>query len=116
MRSSHVLDRLAVTFDDEHVVAHAGLVLTGSLAAGLGIEALADEIVDLGRRPGSGHPGRKIMTLVHSMIVGGDSIDDADVLRSGSTGEVLGHRVAAPSTLGTFLRAFTFGTSASSIS
>lgn len=109
MRSSHALDRLGVTFDDDHVVAHAGLVLTGSLAARLGIEALADEIVDLGRRPGSGHPGRKVMTVVHSMIVGGDSIDDADVLRSGSTGEVLGHGVAAPSTLGTFLRGFTFG-------
>jgi hypothetical protein len=35
--------------------------------------------------------------------------DDADVLRTGSTAEVLGHRVMAPSTLGTFLRSFTFG-------
>ena len=42
-------------------------------------------------------------------MAGGDCIDDADVLRTGATEAVLGHRVMAPSTLGTFLRAFTFG-------
>jgi hypothetical protein len=49
------------------------------------------------------------MTLVHAMVGGADCIDDADRLRAGATGSVLGHRVMAPSTLGTFLRAFTFG-------
>jgi hypothetical protein len=49
------------------------------------------------------------MTLVHGMVTGADSIDDMDVLRAGSTQLILGHRVMAPSTLGTFLRAFTFG-------
>ena len=49
------------------------------------------------------------MTLVHGMIAGADSIDQMNVLRAGSTGLILGHRVMAPSTLGTFLRAFTFG-------
>ncbi len=43
------------------------------------------------------------------MIAGGTHIDHADMLRAGSTAAVLGHRVMAPSTLGTFLRAFTFG-------
>jgi hypothetical protein len=43
------------------------------------------------------------------MALGADCIDDCDVLRSGRTADVLGHRVVAPSTLGTFLRAFTFG-------
>jgi hypothetical protein len=43
------------------------------------------------------------------MALGADCIDDCDVLRSGQTRSVLGHAVAAPSTLGTFLRAFTFG-------
>lgn len=43
------------------------------------------------------------------MLAGGDCIDDVDVLRCGATGTVLGHRVLAPSTVGTFLRAFTFG-------
>ena len=61
------------------------------------------------RAPGAALPGRKVMTLVHGMITGADSVGQA-----GSTGLILGHRVMAPSTLGTFLRAFTFGTSASS--
>ena len=52
---------------------------------------------------------RKVLSLVHGMLAGADSIDDMNVLRAGSTGLVLGHRVMAPSTLGTFLRAFTFG-------
>jgi hypothetical protein len=43
------------------------------------------------------------------MALGADCIDDCDLLRAGRTGQVLGHRVVAPSTLGTFLRAFTFG-------
>ena len=49
------------------------------------------------------------MTLIHSALAGGDSIDDADALRAGSTEAVLGHVVLAPSTLGTFLRSFTWG-------
>ena len=109
MRSSHELDRVRVIFDDDHAVASAGLLLPATLATRLGIEALADEMVDLGDRPGAARPGRKLMTLVHSIVAGGDSIDDADVLRCGRTAEVLGHRVMAPSTLGTFLRSFTFG-------
>jgi hypothetical protein len=49
------------------------------------------------------------MTLAHAMIAGATHIDHADMLRAGSIAGVLGHRVMAPSTLGTFLRAFTFG-------
>jgi len=50
-----------------------------------------------------------VLTLIHALVAGGDCIDDAEVLRTGSTAAVLGHRVMAPSTLGTFLRSFTFG-------
>jgi hypothetical protein len=75
------------------------------LAGQLGIEALIEEVVDLGGRGGAAHPGRKVMTLVSAMALGADCIDDCDVLRSGQTRAVLGHRVAAPSTVGTFLRA-----------
>src|SRR5438034_301965 len=49
------------------------------------------------------------MSLVFAMALGADSIDDSEVLRSGRTRGLLGGWVAAPSTLGTFLRAFTFG-------
>jgi hypothetical protein len=103
------LDGVAVVFDDERAVADAGIVLTATLAARLGIEALVDRTVDLGDRPGAASAGAKVMTLVSAMALGADCIDDCDILRAGRTGQVLGHAVAAPSTLGTFLRAFTFG-------
>ncbi len=104
-----VNESAVVVFDDERAVANAGVMLPALLAGRLGIEALVDETVDLGDRPGAAHPGRKVMSLLSAMALGADCIDDCDVLRSGRTAVVLGHRVAAPSTLGTFLRAFTFG-------
>jgi hypothetical protein len=102
-------DATRVVFDDERAVANAGVLLPALLADRLGIEGLIDQSVDLGDRAGAANPGRKVMTLVSAMALGADCIDDCDVLRSGQTGAVLGHGVAAPSTLGTFLRAFTFG-------
>ena len=109
MRSSHSLDAMAVTFDDERLVADAGLILPATLAQHLGLRELFDDHVDLGDAPGHANVGHKAMTLVHSALAGGDSIDDADALRAGSTQAVLGHAVLAPSTLGTFLRSFTWG-------
>jgi hypothetical protein len=102
-------DATRVVFDDERAVANAGVLLPAVLAARLGIEGLVEAVVDLGDRPGAANPGRKVMSLLSAMMLGADCIDDCDVLRSGQTGAVLGHGVAAPSTLGTFLRAFTFG-------
>ncbi len=102
------LDNLEVIFDDERAVANAGLLLPATLAAHLGLEDAADGLISLAG-PGSFRPGRKAMTLVHSMVAGGDCIDDVDVLRAGESEGVLGHRVMAPSTCGTFLRSFTFG-------
>jgi hypothetical protein len=49
------------------------------------------------------------MNMISAMALGAACIEDCAVLRSGQTAAVLGHRVAAPSTLGTFLRPFTFG-------
>ncbi len=110
MTAPRGLDQIRVVFDEERLVSDAGLLLTGSLAGRLGIEELVNETVWLGHAvPGAALPRRKVMTLVHGMLAGADSIDDMDVMRAGSTGLVLGHGVMAPSTLGTFLRAFTFG-------
>jgi hypothetical protein len=104
------LDSVRVAFDEQRLVSDAGLLLTATLADRLGIEELVNESVWLGYKvPGAALPGRKVMSLVHGMLAGADSIDDMNVLRAGSTGLILGHRVMAPSTLGTFLRAFTFG-------
>jgi hypothetical protein len=104
------LDSLKVVFDEQRLVTDAGLLLTATLADRLGVEQLVNESVWLGYRvPGAALPGRKVMSLVHGMLAGADSIDQMNVLRAGSSGLVLGHRVMAPSTLGTFLRAFSFG-------
>lgn len=109
MRSSHSLDRLSVQFDDDNLVADAGLILPATLAQHLGLRKLFSEHVSLPAGPGAANAGDKAMTVVSSLLAGGDCIDDADALRSGSVGQVLDHWVAAPSTLGTFLRAFTYG-------
>jgi Transposase DDE domain. len=104
------LDSVKVQFDEQRLISDAGLLVTATLAERLGIEELVNESVWLdSRAPGAALPGRKVMSLVHGMLAGADSIDDMNVLRAGSTQLILGHRVMAPSTLGTFLRAFTFG-------
>ena len=104
MQSSHTPSDLSVMFDDDHCVANAGLALAGLLSEKLGLEELCDEAISI-----APFPGRRAATLVHSLVVGGTCTLDADVLRSGSSASVLSHRVMAPSTLGTFLREFTFG-------
>ncbi|MDP8908109.1 MAG: IS1380 family transposase [Chloroflexota bacterium] len=104
------LDGVQVRFDDERVVCDAGVMVVATLALRLGIEALAGDLVRLRRdRPGAANAGRKVMALVYAMVLGADSIDDTGVLRAGRMGRLLGGWMPAPSTLGTFLRAFTFG-------
>ena len=108
-RVSHVPDRLSVSFDDEGLVANAGLLLVATLSARLGIGVIVNATLRMGGVIGGAHPARKVLTLVHAIAAGGSHIDHAEILRCGDTSRVLGHRVMAPSTLGTFLRAFTFG-------
>jgi hypothetical protein len=98
-----------VTFDDEHMVANAGLLAAATLAQHLGLRELFDAYVDLGEGAGRANVGIKAMTLIYSLLSGGDCIDDADRMRTARTPAVLGHAVRAPSTLGTFLRSFTWG-------
>ena len=103
------IDGLEPVFDDGSLVADAGLLLPATVMGRLGLEALIDDTVRLWGRPGGAGPGRKVLSLVASMLVGGCCIDDAGRLRSGSGAGVLGFAPAAASTLGTFLRSFTFG-------
>ena len=102
-------DRIQIAFDDHRLVNNAGLILPATLAQRLGLPQLVDRHLDLGRAPGRANTGDKLMTLIASALAGGDCIDDADALRSGSTGRVLGCKVKASSTLGTFLRSFRWG-------
>jgi hypothetical protein len=106
---SRAIDRIGVTFDEPSLVADAGLIVPATLMIRLGLEALVNRKVRLLGRVGGARPGRKVLTLVASILAGGSHIDHADRLRAGATNRVLPFRVMAPSTLGTFLRAFTFG-------
>ena len=108
-RGGRRLDRVEVVFDDQRAVANAGVLLAATLSDRLGLEALVDECVALADSSAGSRAGAKVLSFVHAMLLGADSIDDCGVLRAGETGRVLGHRVLAPSTLGTFLRGFTFG-------
>lgn len=106
---SRGIDRVGAVFDDPNLVANAGLIVPATLMARLGLEVLVDTMVRLTGRIGGASPGRKILTLVATILAGGSHIDHANMLRSGGTRAVLGFRVMAPSTLGTFLRSFIFG-------
>jgi hypothetical protein len=104
-----VNEQAVVVFDDERAVANAGVMLPALLASRLAIESLVDETLKHQGPPGGANPGSNVIKNVSAMVLGADCIEDCDVLRCGRTAAVLDHRVAAPSTLGTFLRSFTFG-------
>ncbi|WP_249010637.1 IS1380 family transposase [Conexibacter sp. DBS9H8] len=104
------LDGVQVVFDDERAVSDAGIALVSTLTRRLGVESLAGRLISLrSDRPGAANAGRKVMAVLFAMVLGADCIDDCQVLRAGRTGRLLGGWMPAPSTLGTFLRAFTFG-------
>lgn len=107
--SSHTLDRLEVVFDDDNAVANGGLCLVMTLAQHLGLRALIDTHVDLGEAAGRANPGLKTMGWIASALAVGDCIDDADALRAGRSEASIGEWMPAPSTLGTYLRGFTWG-------
>jgi len=109
MRSSHSLDGIATAFDGTQLVADAGLLLPATLAQHLGLREIVEEHLDLGQAAGRANAGDKLLTLVMSALAGGDTIDDANALRAGGTGRVLGFTLKAASTLGTFLRSFRWG-------
>ena len=101
---SHAIDRIGVRFDDGNAVADAGLLLTGTVLSQFGLERTTDEMVSVGFRP-----GRKLATLVTSLVAGGTCIDDIDALRAGATARITGHDTLAATTVGHWLRDITFG-------
>src|SRR5680860_1120007 len=104
MRVSH---GVSAVFDDPNLVSCAGLVPVMSLASRCGLDELVRERLTLSGE-GSANADLKVAALVAGMVAGADSIDDMDVLRHGGMGRLFGG-IRAPSTLGTFLRTFTFG-------
>ncbi|OSC22657.1 IS1380 family transposase [Mycolicibacillus koreensis] len=97
----------AARFDDPNLVSCAGLVPVAALTQQCGLATLADEHLTVPTDKGS-NAGAKVSCLVAGMVAGADSIDDMALLRHGAMGTVF-DRPYAPSTLGSFLREFTFG-------
>ncbi len=106
MRTSPELSRVAVSFDDPNLVSHAGLLPAASWWQRLGMPGVVARGL---RLPGSvgANSDAKVATVVMGMLAGADSIDDLGVLRAGATGRLLG-AAKAPSTIGTWLRSFTY--------
>ena len=98
---------LSARFDDPNLVSCAGLAPVMHLAERAGLQELVGEHVEISR-PGGVNAHLKIPGLVAGMVAGADSIDDMALLRHGGMARLF-DGVRAPSTLGTFLRAFTFG-------
>jgi hypothetical protein len=107
MRLSHDPPKISACFDDPNLVSRAGLVPVVGLAERAGLLALTREHVRISARTGV-FAEAKVGCLVAGMAAGADSIDDMDVLRHGAMGDLF-DGVRAPSTLGSFLRSFTWG-------
>ncbi|MEP9414019.1 IS1380 family transposase [Gordonia sp. VNQ95] len=107
MRLSHSHPVRSAACDDPNLLAAAGLVPVMSLAERAGLSGLAREHLTVPTDKGA-NPDRKVFSLVAGMVAGADSIDDMTMLRHGAMGRVFDHPYA-PSTLGSFLREFSFG-------
>lgn len=107
MRLSHARRAVSVRFDDPNLVSCGGLAPVIALAARCGLgDQLTERLTLAGA--GAANAAAKVLALVAGMVAGADSISDMDVLRHGGMGRLF-DQVRAPSTLGTFLRRFTFG-------
>ncbi|MBC7442737.1 MAG: IS1380 family transposase, partial [Ramlibacter sp.] len=98
---------MSASFDDSNLVSSAGLVPAMKLAEKAGLRRLADRRLSVATDKGA-NAGLKVVSLVAGMLAGAGSIDDMAVLRHGGMRKIFAH-LYAPSTLGSFLRAFTFG-------
>src|SRR3954471_9875374 len=107
MRLSHGSLALSATFDDPNLVLVGGLPPVVALAQDCRLGDLVGEKLTLPAKGGV-NAQLRVPVLVAGMVAGADSIDDMDLLRHGGMDRLFAG-IRAPSTLGTFLRAFTFG-------
>jgi hypothetical protein len=103
MRASHDLARVSVSFDEASLVPNAGLLPAAALAQRLDLAGLVEARLSLDRH--GANSGTKALTVIGAMLAGGDSINDTGMLRAGA-GEAVFGPTRAPSTVGTWLRAF----------
>jgi hypothetical protein len=103
VRASHDLTRVAVRFDEACLVPNAGLLPAAALAARVDLAGLIDTRVRLASEAANG--ATKALTVIGSILAGGDSIEDTALLRAGGNQRPF-DQVRAPSTIGSWLRAF----------
>jgi len=103
----HSAKDTSARFDDPNLVSCAGLVPVMRLAQHCDLAGLVAEHLKMTVAVGA-NAYLKIPGIVAGMLAGADSIDDLDVLRHGGMDKLFGG-VRAPSTLGSFLRGFTWG-------
>ncbi|WP_248958730.1 IS1380 family transposase [Sphaerisporangium perillae] len=106
MLVSHAPAKTHAIFNEEHLVAYAGLVPAMRLAERCDL-GLVDEHVAIADLLGVNAP-LKIGSIVAGMLAGADSIDDLDALRHGGMSKLFSG-IRAPSTLGSFLRCLNWG-------
>ncbi len=111
-RVSQVLSRLDVAFDDPKSVASGGLLLPMSLAQRLNVEPAIDAALPSKGYGGHRNGGAKALTMVSSLLAGGEFISDVGMLASGETSRVLGHATVSASRCGQWLRQLTQGDTA----
>jgi hypothetical protein len=107
MRLSHARRAISVRFDDPNLVSCGGLAPVLALATRCGLATLLAERLRITAKGGA-NATAKVLALIAGMIAGADSISDMDLLRHGGMPRLFTD-IRAPSTLGTFLRLFTFG-------
>lgn len=91
-----------MSFTEKNLVPNAGLLPAAALAQRIGLGELVDQRLRLAQHGANG--GAKALTVIGSMLVQGDSIDDTAVLRAGAAGGLFDD-TRAPSTIGSWLRA-----------
>jgi hypothetical protein len=105
VKLSHTLASTSAVFDDPNLVSAGGLVPVLALADRAGLGGLAEKHLTVPTDKGA-NAGLKVASLVGGMVAGADSIDDMALLRHGGMGRIF-NNAYAPSTLGSYLRAFT---------
>jgi hypothetical protein len=110
VRACHTAAAVSAVFDEPNLVSCAGLVPVLRLAERAGLHGAAQRRVRLPASAGSAgaNAGVKITSVVAGRVAGADSIDDLGVIRHGALPGIFGG-IRAPSTLGTFLRGFSWG-------
>ena len=101
---SQSLGGFRVVFDDDRAVASAGLVLPVTLGRRLGLDAALDASVSGRDRRGDPNGSAKAMTLISSLLAGGEFISDVGMLHAGATRRVLGGDLMSSSRCGEWLR------------